>query len=212
MKNTGIVRRIDDLGRIVIPKELRRTLGLKEDDSMEFYVSDGNFLTLRKYETFSGQFYEMLKIHINDVYRVLEEAVLKVECVLFIEGNELQCARTKQGIVQNCSRLQFPLEDKLKTALLSFPVGEISWCLAEALNFRPLLSNAKASIPSMPNDFIVSDYCISYCYVKGIPNFLIVGCKLDTSKKITVKAQVDAITSVVKMASRTIETCCFVFQ
>lgn len=212
MKNTGIVRRIDDLGRIVIPKELRRTLGLKEDDAMEFYVSDGNFLTLHKYETSSSQFYEMLKVHINDVYRVLEEAVLKVECVLFIEGNELQCVRTKQGIVQNCSRLQFPLDDKLKSSLLSFPVGEISWCLAEALNFRPLLSSAKASISSMPNDFIVSDYCISHLYVKGMPNFLIVGYKLDTSKKITVKAQVDAITSVVKMASRTIEACHFVLQ
>ncbi len=38
MKATGIVRRIDDLGRIVIPKELRTTLGIKDSDPLEFYM------------------------------------------------------------------------------------------------------------------------------------------------------------------------------
>jgi AbrB family looped-hinge helix DNA binding protein len=38
MKGTGIVRRIDDLGRIVIPKEIRRFLGLAENDPMEVFV------------------------------------------------------------------------------------------------------------------------------------------------------------------------------
>ena len=49
MKSTGIVRRIDELGRVVIPKELRRTLDLNEGDPMEFYV-DGDKVILRKYE------------------------------------------------------------------------------------------------------------------------------------------------------------------
>lgn len=38
MKATGIVRRMDDLGRVVIPKEIRRTLGVKEGDALEMYV------------------------------------------------------------------------------------------------------------------------------------------------------------------------------
>ena len=38
MKATGIVRRIDDLGRIVIPKEIRRTLRIRETDPMEIYT------------------------------------------------------------------------------------------------------------------------------------------------------------------------------
>jgi AbrB family looped-hinge helix DNA binding protein len=38
MKGTGIVRRIDDLGRIIIPKEIRRVLGLAENDPMEVFV------------------------------------------------------------------------------------------------------------------------------------------------------------------------------
>ena len=40
MKSTGLVRRIDDLGRVVIPKEIRRTLNIKEDDPLELFVED----------------------------------------------------------------------------------------------------------------------------------------------------------------------------
>lgn len=48
MKSTGIVRKIDPLGRIVIPKELRRTLDLKEGDPMEIFV-EGNQIITKKY-------------------------------------------------------------------------------------------------------------------------------------------------------------------
>ena len=48
MKSTGIIRRIDDLGRVIIPKEVRRTLNLKEGDPLEMFV-DGNMLCLQKY-------------------------------------------------------------------------------------------------------------------------------------------------------------------
>ena len=48
MKSTGIVRRIDDLGRVVIPKEMRRTFGLETGDPVEFYV-DGDRIVLQKY-------------------------------------------------------------------------------------------------------------------------------------------------------------------
>lgn len=40
MRATGIVRNIDDLGRIVIPKEIRRTIGIKEGDPLEIYVTE----------------------------------------------------------------------------------------------------------------------------------------------------------------------------
>jgi len=48
-KSTGIVRKIDDLGRIVLPIELRRTLNIGERDSMEIFV-DGDNIILKKYE------------------------------------------------------------------------------------------------------------------------------------------------------------------
>ena len=48
MKATGIVRRIDDLGRIVIPKEIRRNIRLREGDAMEIFLED-NCVCLKKY-------------------------------------------------------------------------------------------------------------------------------------------------------------------
>jgi len=49
MKSTGIVRRLDELGRIVIPMELRTVLDIAPRDSMEIYV-DGDIIMLKKYE------------------------------------------------------------------------------------------------------------------------------------------------------------------
>ena len=49
MKSTGIVRRVDELGRIVLPIELRRTLKIAEKDYLEIYV-DGASIMLKKYQ------------------------------------------------------------------------------------------------------------------------------------------------------------------
>mgnify|MGYP005805808903 CR=1 FL=1 len=48
MKSTGIVRKIDELGRVVIPMELRRSLGLATEDSLEVFT-DGDYIILRRY-------------------------------------------------------------------------------------------------------------------------------------------------------------------
>ena len=49
MKATGIVRRIDDLGRIVVPKEIRRTLRIREGDPLEIFTSREGEIMLKKY-------------------------------------------------------------------------------------------------------------------------------------------------------------------
>ncbi|SEO38768.1 transcriptional pleiotropic regulator of transition state genes [Amphibacillus marinus] len=49
MKSTGIVRKVDELGRVVIPIELRRTLGIAEKDALEIYVDDERII-LQKYK------------------------------------------------------------------------------------------------------------------------------------------------------------------
>lgn len=49
MKATGIVRRIDDLGRVVIPKEIRRTLRIREGDPLEIFVERDGAVILKKY-------------------------------------------------------------------------------------------------------------------------------------------------------------------
>lgn len=49
MRSTGIVRKLDDLGRIVIPKETRKVLGIKEGNSLEVFT-EGESIVLKKYQ------------------------------------------------------------------------------------------------------------------------------------------------------------------
>ena len=66
MKATGIVRRIDDLGRVVIPKEIRRTLRIREGDPLEIFTKSDGEVIFKKYSPmgelseFSGQYSEVL--------------------------------------------------------------------------------------------------------------------------------------------------------
>ena len=69
MKSTGIVRKVDELGRIVLPIELRRTMGIDVKDSLEIYV-DGDSIILRKYEPsciFCGNAKDIQTIHGKNV-------------------------------------------------------------------------------------------------------------------------------------------------
>ena len=53
MRATGIVRRIDELGRVVIPKEIRRTLRIREGDPLEIYTDHDGEVVLKKYSPLS---------------------------------------------------------------------------------------------------------------------------------------------------------------
>lgn len=69
MKATGIVRKVDELGRIVLPIELRRTLDIEIKDPIEIYV-DGDFILLKKYEPaciFCGNAKNVKRIHDKNV-------------------------------------------------------------------------------------------------------------------------------------------------
>lgn len=69
MKATGIVRRIDDLGRVVIPKEIRRTLRIREGDPLEIFVDRDGEVILKKYSpinelgNFAKEYAESLAEH-----------------------------------------------------------------------------------------------------------------------------------------------------
>lgn len=68
MKATGIVRRVDDLGRIVIPKEIRRTLRIREGDPLEIYTEKDGGVIFRKYspmgdlQEFASQMCESISV------------------------------------------------------------------------------------------------------------------------------------------------------
>jgi len=66
MKATGIVRRIDDLGRVVIPKEIRRTMRIREGDPLEIFTDNDGEVVFKKYSPmgemspFAGQYAEVM--------------------------------------------------------------------------------------------------------------------------------------------------------
>ena len=60
MKATGIVRRIDDLGRVVIPKEIRRTLRIREGDPLEIFTNTDGGVIFRKYSPVAELYAEVL--------------------------------------------------------------------------------------------------------------------------------------------------------
>lgn len=71
MKTTGVVRRIDDLGRIVIPKELRRTLRIRDGESLEIFV-ENEMIALKKFSSMSD-----LKDISTDLVNTINQVTLK---------------------------------------------------------------------------------------------------------------------------------------
>lgn len=77
MKTTGVIRRIDDLGRIVIPKEIRKTLRIKDGESVEIFLNSDN-IVLKKYSPLEGlpDFY---KDYVDSIYSEIGDSVLIVD-------------------------------------------------------------------------------------------------------------------------------------
>ena len=61
MKATGIVRRIDDLGRVVIPKEIRRSLRIREGDPLELYTTANGEIVFKKYQAYDEKDWQQAK-------------------------------------------------------------------------------------------------------------------------------------------------------
>lgn len=77
MYTTGIIRRIDDLGRIVIPKEIRKTLRIKDGESVEIFLNSDN-IVLKKYSPLEGlpDFY---KDYVDSIYSEIGVSVIIVD-------------------------------------------------------------------------------------------------------------------------------------
>jgi AbrB family transcriptional regulator (stage V sporulation protein T) len=75
MKATGIVRRIDDLGRVVIPKEIRRTLRIREGDPLEIFVDRDGEVILKKYSPI-GELGDFAKEYAESLYESLNHITL----------------------------------------------------------------------------------------------------------------------------------------
>ncbi len=76
MKKTGIVRRIDDLGRVVVPKEIRKTLKIREGDPLEIFVDQDKEVILKKYSPINE-----LGNHAREYAEALYESTGFISCI-----------------------------------------------------------------------------------------------------------------------------------
>lgn len=75
MKATGIIRRIDGLGRIVIPKEIRKTLRLKEGENLEIYTDNSDSIILKKY-SLMNKLEDLSQIFTDSIYSLLRNNII----------------------------------------------------------------------------------------------------------------------------------------
>ena len=78
MKAAGVVRRIDELGRIVIPKEIRKNMCIKDGENLEIYTIDSDTIALKKYSTLS-RFNEIGGVLIETLYQFINKEVLLID-------------------------------------------------------------------------------------------------------------------------------------
>ncbi len=87
MKATGIVRRIDDLGRVVIPKEIRRTMRIREGDPLEIYTDREGEVIFKKYSPI-GDLAEFAQGYADTLYKTcgMPVAICDKDCIIASAG------------------------------------------------------------------------------------------------------------------------------
>lgn len=159
MKATGIVRRIDDLGRVVIPKEIRRTLRIREGDPLEIFTASDGEVIFKKYSPmgellqFSGQYSEVLSrtsgmpVLITDRDHVISASGIPKKDVLekhlSKEAEELMENR-ESYVKKSNSDVFYPVDNSDLEAAIVFPIiasGDIGGGVI-------FLSDESKSIPS----------------------------------------------------------------
>jgi len=114
METTGVVRRIDDLGRVVIPKEIRRTLGIKDGTSLEIFV-DKDMVALKKHSSMNNLSH-FAEVYVESIYNTLKKDIIitdrdnviacagsiKKEYIMKQISSDIEeCINKRQNIVQN---------------------------------------------------------------------------------------------------------------
>lgn len=126
MKATGIVRRIDDLGRVVIPKEIRRTMRIREGDPLEIYTDKEGEVILKKYSP------------ISELNEFAGEYTESVSAVL---GNAAVVTDTDQVVAVAGSPKKEFLEKRISPALEKIIQGKGDGFIIDAGKVQPLIAD-----------------------------------------------------------------------
>ena len=140
MRATGIVRRIDDLGRVVIPKEIRRTLRIREGDPLEIYTDSGGEVIFKKYSpmgemsSFAEQYAEVInRVSKSPVLITDRDHVIAASGVSKKEYIDRRISSDLEDMIEN--RKSFAAE---KNSTVLMPVENIDRCASVAY---PIISS-----------------------------------------------------------------------
>ena len=160
MKATGIVRRIDDLGRVVIPKEIRRTLRIREGDPLEIYTATDGEVIFKKYSPvgelseFAGQYADVISrisslptLICDKDYVIAASGVSKREFlerrVSAVLENYMESRKSYAANQQNAGDIQ-PIEGIEHPASVIYPIissGDVTGAVV-------MLSSESIKVPS----------------------------------------------------------------
>ena len=174
MKATGIVRRIDDLGRVVIPKEIRRTMRIREGDPLEIYTAADGEVIFKKYSPmgdfaeFTAQYAEVLckalglPVLITDRDRVIAISGLpkKDYTDRRITGELEEIMENRSGFIAAADNAReiHPVEGDTRSAALAFPIignGDVSGCVCAMMNApKAFPGNAEIKLVQVAAQFL----------------------------------------------------------
>jgi len=148
MKATGIVRRIDDLGRVVIPKEIRRTMRIREGDPLEIYTDRDGEVIFKKYSpmgelgTFAAQLCETLHRTTGIPAAITDrDTVVSAAGAVKRELSDRHLSRQLEDLMENRQIYRFSAGEKIlpvidgddrHTVLAAAPIlseGDVSGCV-----------------------------------------------------------------------------------
>src|ERR1700682_4336465 len=114
MKATGIVRRIDDLGRVVVPKEIRRTIRIREGDPLEIFTDREGGVILKKYSpireltSFASEYSDSLQQTIGNIILICDrDNIISVSGVSKKEYLEKKISSDLEKVMEDRKSLPF---------------------------------------------------------------------------------------------------------
>lgn len=162
MKATGIVRRIDDLGRVVIPKEIRRTLRIREGDPLEIFVDREGEVILKKYSPI-GELGDFAKEYADSLYEAIGHIAIIADrdSIIAVAG-----APKKDFLNKPISPAVEKVMEERKTVLINDP-GEHILC--------------KGCVPSENKECQFTSEVIAPIVSEGDPIGAVILCSKDPS-------------------------------
>jgi AbrB family transcriptional regulator (stage V sporulation protein T) len=152
MKATGIVRRIDDLGRVVIPKEIRRTMRIREGDPLEIYTASDGEVIFKKYSPigelseFASQYTDVLNRATNlPVIITDRDHVIAVSGMPKKDALDKRISTALEDMIEDREtyvaspdiKALYPLADSEKEAGIAYPIiggGDVAGAVVLMLN------------------------------------------------------------------------------